>query len=256
MERFTRTSTSTDQVIWGIHPIMEAIKAGKTIDRILLRKQLKGDMVSELVQLAKEHSIHRQYVPEVKLDKITRKNHQGVIAYISPIDFHDLGEIAAMAFDQGRSPRFVALDGVTDVRNIGAIARTAECAGVDALILPAKGSAQINADAIKVSAGALMRIPVCKVPHFIRSLEELKASGVQIVSCTEKSDSTIFEADLSGPLCFVMGSEDMGIQPSILDMSDACVGIPMRGKTASLNVSVSAGIALFEMIRQIELSEK
>ncbi len=235
---------------------MEAIKAGKTIDRILLRKQLKGDMVSELVQLAKEHSIHRQYVPEVKLDKITRKNHQGVIAYISAIDFHDLGEIASMAFDQGRSPRFVALDGVTDVRNIGAIARTAECAGVDALILPAKGSAQINADAIKVSAGALMRIPVCKVPHFIRSLEDLKASGVQIVSCTEKSDSTIFEADLSGPLCFVMGSEDMGIQPSILDMSDACVGIPMRGETASLNVSVSAGIALFEMIRQIELSEK
>ncbi|MCB0760816.1 MAG: 23S rRNA (guanosine(2251)-2'-O)-methyltransferase RlmB [Flavobacteriales bacterium] len=252
MEKFTRNKKKDDQdIVWGIRPVMEAIEAGKTVDRVLIRKQLRGALVNELIALIKDKGIHRQYVPESRLNFLTRKNHQGVVAFMSPIEYHDISEIVDRAFQEGRTPRIVALDGITDVRNLGAIARTAECAGMDAVLIPAKGSAQINADTIKASAGAMMRIPVCKASHFIKELEQLKSSGLSIVSCTEKAESNLYASNLSGPICIVMGSEDMGIQPSVLEMSNERVRIPMSGQTASLNVSVSAGVVIYEMVRQI-----
>lgn len=236
--------------IFGLRPVMEAIEAGKTIDKLFVQKGLQGEIFSELRKLISEYDISVQYVPIEKLNRLTRKNHQGVFAFISPIDFHKIDNLLPMIYEQGKSPFLLILDRISDVRNFGAIARTSECVGVDAIIIPQKGSASINADAVKTSTGALYNIPVCKENNLKKTIEFLQNSGIQIVSATEKAVDFVYEADFSLPTAIVMGSEEDGISNDILKASDHIVKLPMFGKTSSLNVSVASGVFLYEVVRQ------
>lgn len=236
--------------IFGLRPIIEAIEAGKTIDKIFIQKGLQGDTFSELRKLIKENDISVSYVPIEKLNRFTRKNHQGVYAFLSPIDFYSIEDILPQIYEEGRVPFLLMLDRISDVRNFGAIARTAECVGIDAIIIPQKGSASINADAIKTSTGALYNIPVCKEINLRKTIDYLQQFGVQIVSATEKAEDYIYKADFSLPTAIVMGSEEDGISDQILKVSDKIVKLPMFGETASLNVSVACGVFLYEAVRQ------
>src|SRR5690606_37625206 len=211
---------------------------------------LSGSLFSELKQLLKQQDIAYQQVPVEKLDRITRKNHQGVIAIISPITYQHIEDIVPAIYERGEVPLLLLLDGITDVRNIGAIARTAECVGVHALIVPKKGSAEINPDAIKTSAGALFKIPVCREDNLGKTVKFLQQSGVQVVVCTEKTPDGLYGADYSVPTAFVLGSEERGVDSDLIRAADCLVKIPMNGTIASLNVSVSAGVALYEALRQ------
>lgn len=242
-------------LIFGLRPVIEAIKAGKPIDRIIVRKGLQGSLYHELVTLLREVGIPYHTVPAERLDQYSRKNHQGVIAWISAVEYQNIENIIPRLFEEGKEPLILILNGVSDVRNFGAIARSAECFGVHAIILPEKGSARINADAVKTSAGALHTIPVCRAKSVIRAIEFLKESGLKIVSATEKSDSSITKSDLKGPLAVIMGSEDRGVSKEVLELTDETVSIPISGSTDSLNVSVAAGIILYEITRQNEISE-
>ena len=237
-------------MIFGIRAVAEAISAGKEVDKILIRKDLSGELATELFALIKGTDITVQRVPQEKLNSITRKNHQGVIAFISPIHYQPVDEIIASLYEQGRVPFFLVLDHLTDVRNFGAIARTAECAGVDAIIIPSKGSVSVTADAVKTSAGALMNIPVCRVPSLYNTVKNLKASGLQVLGASEKATKDYTEADMTLPLALVMGAEDKGISTEILSLVDTTVSLPQYGKIASLNVSVAAGIMIYEVLRQ------
>jgi 23S rRNA (guanosine2251-2'-O)-methyltransferase len=239
-----------NQMLIGIRPLIEAIEAGKEFDKVLIQKGLQGDIIREAKELIKTYDIPFQYVPAEKLNRITSKNHQGIIAFVSPITFEQLEPIIARVFEDGHSPRFLMLDGVTDVRNFGAIARTAECFGVHAVIIPEKGSAQINEEAIKTSAGALYNIPVCRVKSTLAALKTLQLSGITVIACSEKTRKDAHECDLTNPICIIMGSEESGISADLLKASDDIMRIPMSGKTSSLNVSVAAGIALYEVARQ------
>jgi 23S rRNA (guanosine2251-2'-O)-methyltransferase len=242
-------------LIFGLRPVIEAIKAGKPIDRIIVRKGLQGSLYHELVTLLREVGIPYHTVPAERLDQYSRKNHQGVIAWISAVEYQNIENIIPRLYEEGKEPLILILNGVSDVRNFGAIARSAECFGVHAIILPEKGSARINADAVKTSAGALHSIPVCRAKSVIRAIEFLKESGLKIVSATEKSDSSITKSDLKGPLAVIMGSEDRGVSKEVLELTDETVSIPISGSTDSLNVSVAAGIILYEITRQNEISE-
>lgn len=238
-------------IIYGIRVVIEAIQAGKELEKVLLNKSRMSPLKSELIDLMKERGIVSQNVPDQKLNKITGKNHQGVIAFLSPIVYSDLENVVMEVFEKGEDPFFLVLDGVTDVRNLGAIARTAECAGVQGIIIPQKGMAAINEDAIKSSAGALMNIPVCRVRFLEDAISYLKDSGMRVIAATEKGDSNIYDSNEEcGPCVLVMGSEDMGISPKILKLSDEKLKIPMTGSIASLNVSVAAGIMMYEVIRR------
>ena len=237
-------------MIFGIRAVAEAISAGKEVDKILIRKDLSGELATELFALIKGTDITVQRVPQEKLNSITRKNHQGVIAFISPIHYQPVDEIIASLYEQGRVPFFLVLDHLTDVRNFGAIARTAECVGVDAIIIPSKGSVSVTADAVKTSAGALMNIPVCRVPSLYNTVKNLKASGLQVLGASEKATKDYTEADMTLPLALVMGAEDKGISTEILSLVDTTVSLPQYGKIASLNVSVAAGIMIYEVLRQ------
>ena len=237
-------------MIFGIRAVAEAISAGKEVDKILIRKDLSGELATELFGLIKGTDITVQRVPQEKLNSITRKNHQGVIAFISPIHYQPVEEIIASLYEQGRVPFFLVLDHLTDVRNFGAIARTAECAGVDAIIIPSKGSVSVTADAVKTSAGALMNIPVCRVASLYNTVKYLKASGLQVVGASEKATKDYTEADMTLPLALVMGAEDKGISTEILSLVDTSVSLPQYGKIASLNVSVAAGVMIYEALRQ------
>lgn len=236
--------------IYGIRAIMEAIDAGKTIDKVFLKKGLQGDLYGDLYKIVKDRGIEFQFVPIEKLNRLTRNNHQGAIALTSPIEYYDLEQLLPTLFEKGEVPLILILDSITDVRNMGAIARTAECAGVHAIVIPTKGMAQINEDAIKTSAGALLKIPVCKVRSLPVAAEYLKACGLKIAVATEKADSLYTETDLTGPLALIMGSEDIGPSPTMIRLSDTLLKIPMAGTIESLNVSVSAGIIIYEIIRQ------
>jgi 23S rRNA (guanosine2251-2'-O)-methyltransferase len=236
--------------IFGIRAAIEAIRSGKTIDKLLIKNGLQGDLFKELSDLIKENGINYQSVPEPKLNRVTRKNHQGVIAYISPVPFYDLDEIVARTYESGESPFFLYLDQVTDVRNFGAIVRSAECAGVHAIIVPEKGSAQISADAVKTSAGALHIVPVCKVKNGFNTLRTLKESGVKVYAASEKADEEYFKSDYNLPCTIVVGSEESGIAPELLKLADGLIKIPLKGKIESLNVSVATGILLFEVVKQ------
>jgi 23S rRNA (guanosine2251-2'-O)-methyltransferase len=241
---------SKQSLLIGIRALTEAIHAGKEIDKVLVQQGLKGELIAELRLLMHKNNIVQQVVPLEKLNRISRNNHQGVIAFISPISFGSLDNVIAHVFETGNTPLFVLLDGITDVRNMGAICRSAECLGAHAIILPEKGSAQINEEAVKTSAGAMYHIPVCRVKSIGDTVELLQQSGIQVVGCTEKSSTAIEEVDLTKPSCIVMGAEDTGISDVVLRKSDLLALIPMYGKTASLNVAVSAGIILNETARQ------
>lgn len=239
-----------DNLIFGTRAVIEALKAGKDIEKILVQKGLSNELYNQLRQALKGQTVPIQFVPPEKLKRITSKNHQGVLAYLTEITYYNTEELLAAVFEQGRVPLVLMLDRVTDVRNFGAIARTAECAGVDFIIIPSRGAAQINGDAIKTSAGALHRLKVCREDNLKVSLEFLKESGLQILACHEKTDKLIYDADLSAPSVIIMGSEENGISNEYLKRSDMQVKIPMAGEIASLNVSVATGIVLFEAVKQ------
>lgn len=236
--------------IFGIRAVIEAVKSGKTIDKLMIRSGLKGELFFELMALVKEFSIPFQYVPNERINRVTMKNHQGVLAFISPIEFQDIENIIPSLFEKGETPLFVILDQVTDVRNFGAICRTAECANVNAIIIPEKGAARISADAVKTSAGALHKIPVCRVKSLQKTIKFLQESGVQIVAATEKANENYYQVDFTGPSAILMGAEDTGISMDYLRVADKMVKIPILGEIESLNVSVAAGILIFEAIKQ------
>jgi 23S rRNA (guanosine2251-2'-O)-methyltransferase len=243
------------EMIFGLRPLLEAIQADKTIEKIIIQKDLQGDLFKELNQKLKTgDKIPVQMVPKEALNKITNENHQGVIAYISPIEFVPIEQKIMAFLDEGITPRVLVLDHITDVRNFGAIIRSAEAMGVNLIILPLKGSARINGDAIKSSTGSVFNIAMSRIPNLIDAVDLLKALGLKIVSATEKGHLSISDADFTGPLALIMGSEEKGITKSILKRSDMQVNIPMNGKTASLNVSVAAGIILYEINRQTSLN--
>ncbi len=239
-----------ENFIYGLHPVTEAIKSGKEIDKIFFKKGMQGSFSAELLQLAKTHQIPFQFVPQEKLDRITRKNHQGVIAMISQISYQSLENLVQMVFEEGKTPLFLILDGITDVRNFGAIARTAECAGVHGIIIPMQGSAQINEEAVRTSAGALLRIPVCREKSLKSTSTFLKESGIMLVAATEHAANHYVGQEYTGPVAIIMGSEETGISPELLRICDQMVKIPMQGEISSLNVSVAAGVLLFEVTRQ------
>lgn len=236
--------------VFGIHAVTEALREGKDISKIFLQQGLKGEASSQLFQLAREAGMDIQVVPIHKLNRITRKNHQGVIAIMSPITYHQVEDLLPGIFESGQAPLFIMLDRVTDVRNFGAICRSAECLGAHAVIIPSQGSAPVSPDAVKTSAGALMKLPVCRERNLKNTIEVLKASGVKIIGCTEKATKRIQELDLTVPTCILMGSEENGISKEYLRKCDEVGLIPMSGTTDSLNVSVSAGIILYEVARQ------
>lgn len=237
-------------VIFGTRAVMEAIHAGKEIDKVLVQKELNNDLIKELLQVCKSANIPVVRVPEGKLQRITRKNHQGVIAQMSSIAYASLDHVIDSCYAVGKSPLLLILDQITDVRNFGAIARTAECAGVDAIVIPERGSAQINSDAIKTSAGALNFLPVVRVKNLFYTCRDLQKMGLALVAITEKTDKNMYEADFTSPVAMIMGSEEDGISQEIMGIADLKVKIPMAGNIESLNVSVSAGIAIYEAIRQ------
>ena len=241
-------------MIFGIRPVMESINAGKEIDKLLVQSGLKGELVSQLMSLLKQRNIAFQYVPVEKLNRLTSKNHQGVVGYISSISYYKTEDVLPGVFEKGKVPLLLILDRITDVRNFGAIARTAECSGVDAIIIPSRGSAQINADAIKTSTGALQKIPVCREENLKKVIDYLKDCGLQIVSCTEKAEDYYFQMDLTTPTAIIMGSEEDGISNEYLQKSDAKAKIPLMGEISSLNVSVACGIILYEAVSQRMIS--
>ena len=245
-----KRNNSNNQFIFGIRAIIEAITSGKEIETLYVQRGLTGDLYQELKKIVAEYQISAQYVPVEKLDRMTPKNHQGAVAVISPITYHKIENIVPEIYEKGEVPLILVLDSVTDVRNMGAIARTAECAGVHAIVVPGKGSAQINADAVKTSAGALYKIPVCRHDNFVQTVKFLQESGLQIVCCTEKTNDYIYKPDYTAPTAIVMGSEDEGIRNELIRTADHLAKIPMFGEIESLNVSVSAGVILYEAIRQ------
>ena len=236
--------------IFGIRAIIEAVEAGKTIDKLFIQKGLHNDLFAELWKLVRLKRINYKHVPLEKINRLTRKNHQGVFAFISPIDFHNIEDVIPALYEEGKNPLILVLDRITDVRNFGAIARSAECAGVNTILIPEQNAAAINADAIKTSAGALHKITVCRTWNLKLALQFLKDSGIQMIACTEKTQDNMYKADYTPPTAIIMGSEEDGVSPEFLKMSDARVKIPMRGKIASLNVSVATGVILYEVIRQ------
>ena len=237
-------------MIFGIRAVIEAVEAGKEIDRLLIKKDLQGELSKELFSAIKGYDIPVQRVPVEKLNRITRKNHQGVIAFITPVTYQHVEDLVPTLFEEGKEPFFVLLDGVTDVRNFGAIARTAECAGVNAVIIPSRNSVSVNADAVKTSAGALHILPVCRENQIASTIRYLKNSGIRIVGATEKAELDYTRAVLNGPICLIMGAEDKGITPEHLALCDEWVRIPILGQIESLNVSVAAGILIYETVKQ------
>lgn len=237
-------------MIFGIHPVLEAIESGKQIDKLYFQRETKSEGLNLVRKAALNRGIIFQFVPAEKLNRLTKGQHQGVVALLCEIDYANLETLIPTIFEQGHAPFMLMADRITDVRNFGAICRSALCAGVDGVIIPAHGAAQINSDAMKASAGALNTLPVCKEPNLKDSLKYLKDSGLKIISVTEKADKPFYTADLRGPLVLIMGAEDEGISGEYLKLSDEVITIPMSGKLDSLNVSVAAGIVMFEVLRQ------
>lgn len=236
--------------IFGIRPIIEAINSGKTIDKLFIQRGLHNDLFAELWKLVRFKRINYKHVPIGKINRLTKKNHQGVFAFISPIDFYAIENLIPELYELGKIPLILVLDRITDVRNFGAITRTAECAGVDAILIPEQNAAAINADAMKTSAGALYKIKICRTWNLKLSLEFLQNSGIQLITCTEKAENDIYKANYTKPSAIILGSEKDGVAKEYLMMSDEEVRIPMIGETKSLNVSVAAGVILYQAIHQ------
>ena len=237
-------------MIYGVRPVMEAIEAGKEIERIFINRKSTGEQIKELKKMLQDRQLPWQDVPIEKLNRLTPSNHQDVVCFISPISFAPVEEIIQSCFQRGKTPLIIILDHITDVRNFGAVARTAECCGVDALVIPSKGSAQINADAIKTSAGALNFIPVCRVDNLRSTIQYLRDSGLKIYAATEKGNKNSFEVEYNSPCAIILGSEETGVSNDLLRIADDLVKIPLTGKIASLNVSVACGMILHEVLRQ------
>lgn len=238
---------SKPNIVFGVQSVTETLRSEKEIDKILIQREFGH---AEIEKLAREREVPVQRVPSEKLDRITGKNHQGIIAFVSSVNYAKLSNVVADIFEKGETPLLLILDRITDVRNFGAIARTAECSGVHGIVVPAKGGAQINEDAMKTSSGALNYIPVCRENSLEKVVEELQMSGIQIVVCTEKTEDSIYEPDYTIPTAIVMGSEEDGVSEDIIRLSNARAKIPMKGQIGSLNVSVATGIILYEAVRQ------
>jgi len=239
-------------MLFGLRPILEALSAGRTLEKIFLLRGTKNSLVTDISTAARAAGIQVQMVPVEKLDNLTRKNHQGAVAFVSPIDYAPLDNIVSGLFEEGKVPFLLLLDRITDVRNFGAIARTAECLGVQAIVVPSRGAAQINGDALKTSAGALNILPVCREVSLHETIRFLQQSGITVVACTEKAEEAVgsVDIDFSGPVAVLMGSEEDGISPDLLNLADVKLKVPMAGQIQSLNVGVAAGIMLFEVARQ------
>jgi 23S rRNA (guanosine2251-2'-O)-methyltransferase len=237
-------------LIFGVHAVIEALKAERSINKILIQKGILKETFNELRDALKGKQFQLQFVPNQKLDSLTSGNHQGVIAFITPIEYQEIESFVDQMLEDGKTPTILVLDRITDVRNFGAIARTAECEGVDAILIPSKGSALVSADAMKASAGALNRIPVCKTDDLKNSLFYLQQCGLRIVACTEKSATPLYQVNLRGPVAIIMGSEENGITQDLINLSDIKAKIPMRGSISSLNVGVATGMVLYEKLRQ------
>lgn len=239
-----------NEMIFGIRAVIEAVQADKEIDKILVKRELQGELSKELFEVLKGREIPVQRVPQERLDRLTRKNHQGVIAFISAVTYQKLEDIIPFVYEQGKNPFIVLLDGITDVRNFGAIARTCECAGVDAIVIPAKGSVTVNADAMKTSAGALHVLPVCKEKSINQAIRFLQESGVKVFAASEKATEMYTAFSYDEPVAIVMGAEDTGVSMNNLRICDAMVKIPQFGTIGSLNVSVASSILIYEVVRQ------
>lgn len=237
-------------MIFGIRAVIEAVEAGKEIDKVLVKKELQGDLAKELFSVLKDAGVLIQKVPVERLNRITRKNHQGVVAFISSVTYQSLENLIPGLYEEGKVPLLVVLDGITDVRNFGAIARTCECAGVHAIVIPQRGSVTVNADAVKTSAGALHTLPVCRVRNLHEALRFLQNSGIRLVAATEKADQSYTEVSYTDPTAIILGAEDTGISADSLRICDQMVKIPQFGTIGSLNVSVAAGVMIYEAIRQ------
>lgn len=246
-------SKEFDDSIYGIRPLIEAINSGKQIDKVLVKQGLVGELATELMKLLNERGVPYQFVPYERFAKFGNRNHQGVVAFVTPVEFAELETLVPTIFESGRDPFLLILDRVTDVRNFGAIVRTAECAGVDAIIVPAKGAAQMGSDAVKTSAGALHHIPICKVGSLKMTLNFLKNSGFRTFVTADKGSEVLYDVDLKGPIAVVMGAEDTGVSPDLFKLADGLVRIPIHGKIGSLNVSVAAGVLIYEVVRQRSL---
>lgn len=239
-----------EQQIYGIRAVIEAVNAGKTIDRVFLQKGLQGTLYKELLATLQGAQIATQYVPIEKLNRMSKKNHQGVIATLSPVEYQDFEELVIGVTESGKVPLFLILDHLQDVRNFGAIVRTAECTGVSGIIIPKRGSVSVTADAVKTSAGAVFRVPICKVDNLIDAVYYLQGSGIRVVAATEKTNNLLYSEDFTTPLAIVMGAEDIGISGGVLKVVDSRVKLPMAGEIGSLNVSVACAVFLYEAVRQ------
>ncbi len=238
------------QYIFGIRAVIEAIEAGKQVDKLLVKRDLSSDQMKELQEVVRLHGVPMQRVPVERINRVTRANHQGVLAMMAAVTYYKLEDVVPMIYDDGMNPFIVVLDGVTDVRNFGAIARTCECAGVNALVIPERNSVTVNADAVKTSAGALNHLPVCREHNLVTAVKYLRDCGFRIVGATEKGSINYTQADFTSPVALVMGGEDKGISTDVLKLCDTLVAIPEYGNIHSLNVSVAAGILMYEVVRQ------
>jgi 23S rRNA (guanosine2251-2'-O)-methyltransferase len=237
-------------IIYGVHSVIEAIKADRELNKILIQKGIQKEIFNELRDALQGKHFQLQFVPAQKIDSLTTGNHQGVVAFVTPIEYQNIETLIDNLLEEGKKPTILVLDRITDVRNFGAIARTAECEGVDAILIPSRGSALVSSDAMKASAGALNRIPVCKTDDLKNSLFYIQQSGLRLVACTEKSAVPLYEVNLRGAVAIIMGSEEDGITQDLINMADIKAKIPMRGNISSLNVGVAAGMVLYEKLRQ------
>ena len=239
-----------DQFIFGIRAVIEAIQSGKEIDKLLIKKDINGELINELFALIKERHLVVQRVPVEKINRITRKNHQGVVAFLSAVTYYNVEEVVPVLYEEGINPFLIVLDGITDARNFGAIARTCDCAGVNAIVIPERNSVSVNADAIKTSAGALNYVPVCREKNLVNVVKFLKTSGYKVVGASEKSSVNYTKVDYTGPVALILGAEDKGISNDLLKLCDDFVSIPEFGNINSLNVSVAGGVMMYEVVRQ------
>ncbi len=242
--------SDSKDMIYGIRAVMEAIHAGRTIDKVLIQKGLTGDNSKELTQLVRERELPMQWVPPEKLNRLTQKNHQGVVCFLAQANFASLSNLIARAFEEGRNPFFLVLDRITDVRNFGAIVRTSECAGIDGIVIGDKGNAPLSSDAMKTSSGALHHVPVCREKDLRDACRMLRESGIQVVACTEKGERSIYNVDFNKPTALVFGSEEDGISEGLVREAEVLARIPLRGRIGSLNVSVAAAVVIYEVVRQ------
>ena len=238
------------EYIFGIRAVIEAIESGKSIDKVLMRRDLGGELAKELLEVIRRHGVVIQKVPQEKLNRVTMKNHQGVIAFISPVTYHKLDNLLPSLFEEGENPFILVLDGLTDTRNFGAIGRTADCSGVNGIVIPERNSVSVTPDAVKTSAGGLFYVPVCRERDLVTAVRMLKDSGVKVVAASEKASVDYTRSDYTVPVAIVMGSEETGISKEVMRLCDELVAIPMRGNIGSLNVSVAAGVMMYEVVRQ------